>query len=599
MSFKKIFILFVLFFSLHIVSISQNQFEYNASAEKAFSSAVQLFRKGDYAEALNVFEDLVRQKPIHQRITAAYIMKGKTLQKLERFNESAALLLNFLKMFPETNYLDDAHYTIAIDLMMMRRYEEAAQHFLQCIETTKDLNLSFKCSSLFESIANDRLQIRILQDYHKIITTPNAKDLVRLKLAEKYIIFGNLHLASNLLDDLLSREQKSIYHDRASALKERLTTNFHLKIGVMLPLFKKYFELNPVKTMSEEILGGIIFALEEFKNKFKLSGSVSLEVRDTEKDSSTAVKAMQELSSLDDVIAIIGPLHNNLAKQCAPVAERYGVPMVIPTTSANGIAALGSHIFQASPDYANRGRAMAHYAVKELGFSKVAVLSSAEPAARAMSESFAQEITLLGAKVVAIEFYSKGTSDLSDKFSSLRKAGLSITGKKESGENLEVPVTSIQGLFIPVDDPEEISVIASQLRYFNLETQILGSNEWYDLTQLESNRRYVDGIIFISNIYIDLNNPVYTEHEKIFYNQTKKHSTKYSIIGYDIMQMLLAQINVGAITREKMTSALSAVRDYPGLHSKISFVQRRVNSIIQILKYSKGEIKKISEISLN
>jgi branched-chain amino acid transport system substrate-binding protein len=591
--------LLILLFSLFSTGLSQDHYKYDVSAERIFVEAVKQFKTDDFISALGSFELLLKKEPAHQRTTAAYIMSGKSLQRLKKYNESSMLLTDFLRMFPESIYQDEAYYTLAIDYIMLQQDEDAVSHLINTIETTSNQQLSANAESLFESQVDEKLGDNFLQMLRQKSKTADVKDLISLKIARRYLAAGVPNRAETLLDEIINQTPKSRYEEKAKMLKEKVSSNVNLKIGVLLPLLKKSMS-SSVKTISEEMLDGIIFASDQFRENHKTNSVISLEVRDTEREPKIAVDAIKEFAGSSDIVAVIGPLFSNIAKECAPVAERSMLPMITPTASMDGIAALGKHIFQLSPDNEMRGKAMARYAVEELGFTKLAILASSEQNGKSLAESFSKEAQRLGARILAIESYSKGASDLTDQFLTLRRAGFAIGGKKGDDKNIEVPITTIHGLFIPISDAEEIGIIASQVKYFNIETQILGSNEWHDLQQLESNKRYVSNVIFTSDFYPDENDATYLEFLKSFTSQMKKTPSKYTIIGYDIMKLLLTQIDGGAITRDKLTSVLiTNVKKYPGIHSKISFSRSRVNSDMHILKYSNGEIQKVTEISVN
>jgi ABC-type branched-subunit amino acid transport system substrate-binding protein len=585
-------------FCLVTSGLSQESFGYSASAEKIFAGAIQQFREGDFISALGSFEILLNREPAHQRTTAAYIMAGKSLQNLKKYRESSMLLTDFLKRFPDSNYRDEAHYTLAIDYMMLQQDEEAVRHLIDVIESTSKRNLSTNAVVLFETIADERLEDYILQELQRRSKTEPVKDLLSLKIAERYIASGVPNRAGALLDEMLNRVPKSKYETKARILKEKITANVNLKVGVLLP-FMKTSAPNSIKTISEEILDGITIATDQYRITHAIIGAVTLEIRDTERESDVAVDALKDLARKEEIVAVIGPLFSNIAKACAPVAERAGLPLITPTAAADGIAALSSHLFQASPDYQTRGKAMARYAVRELGFKKLAILSTTEPIGKALAESFSREAERLGARIVVTDFYSKGASDLSDQFYNIRNAGLAMNGKHASVRNLEIPVDAIQGLFIPISDADDIGILASQIKYFNIETQILGSNEWYDMQQLESNKQYLKGMSFISDTYLDKNDSRYLDFVKSFSAQMNKAPTKYTLRGYNLMKLLLDKIDRGAVTREKLAGALGSTKNYPGIGSRISFSRNRVNQELQILQFINNEVRKVTEISVN
>jgi len=595
----KILLLLLLIFILLGVSYPQNNFRYDANAEDKFSKALMLFKQNKYSDAFTIFDFLLNQKPIHQRTTAAYLMAGKTLYRMKQYNASVILMNEFLKNYPYTNYISDVYYLIALNKLMQQHYDESVENLIRCLEITDNEKTYKLASSLFESLLSKQISIEHVVRLISGIKRVDVKDHLSLMLAEKYLQEGEKRKAEKLLDEIINRKTHSKYLDKARSLEKVLISSRVFKIGVVLSLMRENSLGNASKKISEELLQGMMIALEKSRNKSELSDIIHLEVLDDKRDSSTAIDAVKELASMKDVLAIVGPLYSNIALSCARMVSRYDVPLIVPIASANGIAGFGENIYQANTDLRNRGRLMAKYAIKKRGFKNVGILTSSDLNSRLIAESFEQEAKKLGGNIVSVEYYAKGSTDLSEQFRNIRRAGFKIIGKGMNSDNLQVPLRSIDGLFISISDPEDIGVIAPQIKYFNIETQLLGNNEWYAPQQLEMNKNYLNGLIFQADSYNDENDPIFQEFDKAYFEKQKKHPSKYSLIGYDIMHLLIDKINTGANTRDKLKEALSRVHAYPGLHGKITFENGRVNSEIHILQYLNGEIKKLSEQSID
>jgi ABC-type branched-subunit amino acid transport system substrate-binding protein len=313
-------------------------------------------------------------------------------------------------------------------------------------------------------------------------------------------------------------------------------------------------------------------------------------------------------------------------------------------------------VFQANPDYTTRGKAMARNAIQEMGYTTLAVLTSAETNAKIFAEAFANEAKLLGATVLTFETYGKDSPDLHDQFINLRKSAVGTASrlwfdekltrpelqailraganrellnemrkKHESVEvtalfgphgariadslhlkvytpgiyaqSIDIPVTAIQALCISVGSAEEIGVVASQLSYFNIKTQILGNSEWNAPNELEANKRYLNGSIFLADSYENNEDSSYIQFSRSFINQQGKKPSKNTLYGYDTMKMVLDAIDRGATTRDELAFSLASVKKYSGMHSSISFDHRRVNSFVHILQYYNGTITNIAEVS--
>jgi ABC-type branched-subunit amino acid transport system substrate-binding protein len=430
-----------------------------------------------------------------------------------------------------------------------------------------------------------------------------------------------------------------------------------VKIAALLPLVRSG-PPSASKEVAEDVYDGIVYALERYGPGGDGQVKVTLETRDTERNPDLAGRFARDLASDRRVIAIIGPIFSNTTSAAAAVAQTEGVTLVSPTANANGIAATGQYVFQANPDYTTRGRAMARYAILEKGFRTVATLAPQDTYGRLLAEAFCREAEDLGAKVVGREWYAKGTTDLKEQLTSLRRAammenadpmvsfakvkttevmklldrgvpkkridslmsaGAMIKATDLLGPNgrmaldsmgippvydltmldsLQFPATGIQALYLPIRNADEVGVVAAQTVYYNLQTQMLGSGEWNDITELSEHRRYCTGLVFDADTYVDTAGDLYREFAAGFAARFKKSPSQNALFGYDTAELILLQIRNGAASRPALARALSQVKDYQGLHSRIGFGQNRVNSWLSIMQFDGKSVKKIDEIGM-
>jgi ABC-type branched-subunit amino acid transport system substrate-binding protein len=638
----------------HVSIVAQEAVRYSDEAEKIFLEGVQKFESNDFDGANADFAKIIAQYPSSQRASASYLMEAKTLFHLRRYDESVQLLTSFLEATPQSRYLADAHFTLGLDYYVARRYEPAAGEFLKVLDLTKEETLVGEARPLLEGICSDHLDVVAINRLYGFAVSPEARFLLAFKLSEKYISAGRPEQIRDLLGPLVSQYPNSVYAARAGELLRLFGNEPMVKIAAVLPLFQDSKEPS-VKEIGGEMLQGIQYAIDEARRK---SGVwIDLKYLDSEADSTKAMDAVRTLSEDRDVAAIIGPVYSAEVNASARVADEKGVPLVSPTANANGLASLGPSIFQANPDFDIRGRASARYAMQHLGLHTFAVLAPSDSYGKLMAESFLAEVARLGGKIIGTEWYQRGTTDLQDQFMAIRKAarieesepvvsfagnfaptemtkfleagvprrlldsllthqakigvnellgsngehiadslGIATTKDLLEPDSLDYPITTIDGFYLPIADPEDIGILSSQLVYYNFKSQVLGTGDWYDPVELDANRRYLDGIIFDSDTYVNPSDSSYTKFFDGFYESTNARPTKNTLFGYDTAELLISVISKGAVTREEIKSALGRVRDFKGLHSLISFNQQRVNSALNALRYKGGEVKKLDDV---
>jgi ABC-type branched-subunit amino acid transport system substrate-binding protein len=630
---------------------------YKSDVERVFQDALKLFRENRYGEASEKFRHILEIPEVTQRTSAAFLMRAKSLYHQGEYLSSVSLLRTFLSRFDKSEYLDDATYTLGLDFYQLEQYKESAQSFLTVRETSVDTVLAARAGRMLGIVAKANLEMpevrALIRDSHQSGTRAS----LMLSLAEKVLRTGNTQETRELLRTVLTLSPMGALAGEAKAMLERMDRSGVVRIGVVLPLTFKSDQTS-VGGLGQELLDGIHLATDEYNAE--AMPKVSLEVRDSERDAGVAARQVSELSSDDQILAIMGPVFSNEVFAGAPLANRRGVPLITPTATASGIAAIGDYVFQANPDFAMRGRGMALYASQALGAHRFAVLSASDSVNKSVTEAFVAEVKELGGELVDVQWYSPGQTDLRDELAHMRRRGMELTEQvvvnfsakmrpadlkriagwgisqqildslvasnaaatveslfgedggriadslkiqtqriKAKYDSLAYPVNSIDAIFVPIAGAEEIGIVSSQLRYFNFQTQLLGTGNWYDPAELEQNRQYASGIIFATDAYWQEIDQQYQQFAKLYSARFSKNPPVNAMIGYDSMKLLLRTIRQGATQRDEVMSALSSARPFQGVHSKIALDQGRVNACLTLLQFKGRAIKKVGEIDVS
>ena len=659
MKFTKVFLAGLLGMLLGGVALSaQDEVVFNQSDEESFLLGTKQYAQNDFKGAYLSFQKVIEDPVRNQRTTAALIMSAKTLFQLHSFRESIRLLKDFLDTYPQSNYAEDAHYTLAMNYYRLNRYPDAAGELLIVLESGKERKTFLRSQKIFENVASEFLTAQEIKDLLYFAKTERSKKLLTLHLAELEFDQGLYTESMAHAREVLSGKEDPLSAQRARSLLVRLQSGTSVKLGVILPLMQKTDGASREKKLAYEILDGVKYAVDEYNLKNSNQGvTVVIDVRDSEKDPLVAAREIQPWLDDKEFIGIIGPIFSYEVSPVAGIANSRKIPLITPTATDNGIAAVGDYIFQANPDFTTRGKAMAQYAVLKLGLKNLAVVAPSFQPSSAIADSFVQESIRLGARIISDKRYLKGATDLRYLFSAMRSEAavfgeeqsidfkgtvsypeiirrLTTMGVRKStidslaeeqgkviverlfGQNgkaiadslgiplqvepfyldsLQYPVTSIQAVFSPISTSGEIGIITSQLTYYNIKATLLGSGEWNDPAELDLNKRYADGVIFTSDRWVE-NSYAYNQFTSQFVQATGRQPTDNVLFGYDAMSLVLTQIQNGGTTRERLTELLGKVSDFPGYHSKISLTENRVNSYLHILQYKKGKISKIDEV---
>jgi ABC-type branched-subunit amino acid transport system substrate-binding protein len=428
---------------------------------------------------------------------------------------------------------------------------------------------------------------------------------------------------------------------------------------VLLPLLSSVPGETREKKIAAEVLEGIKLAISDYEER-TVPGQVAIEldIKDSEKDSAKIFSIISEWSANSNVAGIIGPVFSNETIHAAKTAQIFSIPIISPTATDEGISSIGQFVFQANSTNGSRGKALAQYAVNVLGAKTIAILSSASPFTALQADSFIVEAKRLGAHIVIDRRYKKGETDLRSYVRAIRDAAanlqpeyvVTLRGKKETAEitrrlvsrgvrfslidsiiakgetlnltllfgdsaksiadqlkltatrvipyldSLQYPVSSINLLYCPISNSHEIGVVSSQITFYNIKAAILGSGDWYDVNELDLNKRYTDGVIFGGDRWITKNE----QTDRIFLKYSQRYGKTISdnaMFGYDVMSLIIRQFTDGVLTREQLADALKNVTEFTGMRNTISLTKDRVNSAIHILQYKNGTVSKLQTFS--
>ncbi len=656
---------FILLICLALIaagSRSQQTVQYSERAEEIFRDGVDLYSATMFREAISAFDRVIREYPSSQRVTAAYVMKGKAQYLVQENLESARTMRELISRFPQSAYLPDAELTLGLVYQRIGRPAEALQEYMNAWRAAPPApprRLLQEITAAFDTVLKTSGSVEEMQRLLQEMARPDGRAYLWRKLAEKGIAAGDVTMASLALDTLAARYGTFCDPETIAALRAQVSHGSNVKIGALMPLMQ-HSEPSAIKEIGKEVSDGIQYAFERYAEDPSVRIKVGLETRDTERDAKIAAKAAQELADDRSVIGLIGPVFSMNANAVAAVANARGIPTVTPTANANGIAATGGYIFQANPDYETRGAAMAQYAVTERGLRTLAVLAPSDTYGKFLAEGFIKKAGKLGANVLAVEWYQHGAADLKSQLADIRRKGmtlgaiplLSFAGKLDPptmmkfvdagvprrrldslverrsvvpasfllGENaqakidsfgikvtydqtkidsLQYPVESIQAVYAPISSADEIGVVSSQVVYFNFHTQLLGSGEWDNIGELSRSSRYCRGVIFETDSYADTGNAAYAEFLRGYSARFKQSPTKNVLYGYDTAMLMLELIRKGATTRDALVRGLAGLSEYQGLHAKISFSSRRVSNWLTLLQFDDDHVTRIGEVHVD
>jgi len=84
-------------------------------------------------------------------------MGAKAWYELKEYRESIRLLKNLIDVFPQSTYVADAHYTLALDYFRTGRYEDAAAECIVVLQTAHQPQVLARSEKLVEMLSSSYL----------------------------------------------------------------------------------------------------------------------------------------------------------------------------------------------------------------------------------------------------------------------------------------------------------------------------------------------------------------------------------------------------------------------------------------------------------
>ena len=573
MGYKILFI-----FLVAVVAVLPQNAGDNITTE--FQIGLNLFQSYQYDEALKVFARLA-DKDYNRRTTAALLFEGKI--NLLQSNDSMALAAFnrlFLK-YPSSKYIDDAYMSLAGYYQENNAYPKSLKQLCLLISNTGSPYYDSLARSIGEKITLLHLDNNNLDSLLIALTHPKEHTYL-LWLKGKLNLLKNNHLkAKECLSEIMLRYPASVEYNDASRLLNTLNLpdeNHGNLLGVILPVYRKdtnYTRIEP----SIEILEGIKFAVSEYNNEN--NSKIGLLIRDSERNSEKLKAIKEEFDKFNNIKAIIGPVYSDEVKTTLEIFKGSHIPVISPTATENDLASSYPDFFQANPSFILRGKIMAQYIYFVENKKKMAVLSPGDGYSSSVANAFKNEFIRLGGKIIIEVAYSGNSYDLSSQIS-----------------KIQARLKDIQGLYVPLTDKSDASIVLSQLEQQGINLPLYGNQDWLSAKGFESSSTLSNQLIFTSDYFIDYDDPAYQAFNKNFYRKTRMDVTRNVLYGYDVAQFVLGSFHGTDPDRAILKTEMESGIVYKGYHNNISFDSERVNKFLNIIRYRDGKFQLVDKFRI-
>jgi branched-chain amino acid transport system substrate-binding protein len=349
------------------------------------------------------------------------------------------------------------------------------------------------------------------------------------------------------------------------------STGDTIKIGV-------YGDMTgPTSSFGQSTKNGIDLAVEEINAAGGVNGKKLLVVSEDDQGRPEQAKTVvSKLLSQDKVQALLGEVASTNSLAAAPVAQEAKIPMITPSSTNTKVTEVGDFISRVCFIDPFQGSVMAKFSANTLKAKTAAILGDVNSDySKGLTQSFEEEFTRLGGKVVAKEAYTQTDPDFKGQLTKIR--------------NLNPDVIYVPGYY------GQVGIIARQARELGMNMPLMGGDGW-DSPEIWKLGGDALKNTFISNHY-SAENPA-----PEIQNFVKAYQAKYKVVpdslaalAYDAAKVLADAIKrAGGTESTKLRDAINATKDFPGVTGKITLDAKRnavKPAVVLELVPSEGKMK--------
>ncbi len=350
---------------------------------------------------------------------------------------------------------------------------------------------------------------------------------------------ATIHLFLALSSCLLSRHQK---------LENQKT----VRVGSFLSL------TGPDASFGWSTRKGLELAVSQINENGGVSGrTLELIIQDDGGKTDKAIKAVDDFGSDPAFVAILGQAASQLSLAAAPHAQKYGIPMISPSSTNPRVTEVGDFIFRVCFIDPFQGYVMAKFARENLKASRVAIIRDRRSEySMGLAEYFDRTFRSLGGIIVAEEEFVAGDTDFSRQLSHIRSKGP-------------------DAIFIP-GYYSEVALIAKQARLMRIRTRLLGGDGWDSGKLFELTQGALNGAYFSSHFSPERNSAPVKKFVETYKAKFNESPDGFAAMAYDATFILVDAIErARPFTRKQVRDQIALTRNFPGVTGSISLNSNR------------------------
>ncbi len=528
------------------------------SPEGLTALAENSYNSGNVSESLRLYTRALDEYPGNSLVSSWQLGRGRSLMGLGRLDEASEAASQSLL------WATDSHGK-ACALLLLSNVEIDRGSFRNGIEILSSMQQEHLDRDESES-AIELIRFTLKKvDMDYLTAEPGSgwtEVFFLLELETRYATEGNTEKAilTGMEIDRLFPDAHERYGRPESVTSEG---GF---VALVLPL------TGDGATYSERVQSGVVLAFEMSSGLFSALPEVI--TFNCSGDTAGIVEIMNSLGSNSSCLAVIGPLTSRNAELAAPIAQRWSLPMITPAATSSALDDFGSYVHRLVVSQGDDAAAVAEYAVRNGGCTRLAIIHEFTSESVADAEQFSSVVEELGADVVGMEGYETGATDYRDQINAIK-------------------YLNPDGIFLPVEAWDAIQ-LAPQLRFYRVESRLFGTSGWDDEILLEQGGEYVEGAVFPVAFGSGSMNPSTARFSYFYERKYDSPPTMLAAQGYDAAEIVLKSWEGKIPSRSSLENYLERMNIYFGATGMCTFGSVSIpRSAFPLVKVTDGEILSI------
>lgn len=290
---------------------------------------------------------------------------------------------------------------------------------------------------------------------------------------------------------------------------------------------------------------GVQLAVDEINASGGILGrQVKLVSEDDANDPARMGNIGSRFINKDKVDAIIGTTNTGTSMVLGDIAEKSGVPMLVPFSTGDQISQGKKYVFQVDVAASIQAKAMVDYVLKH-GYKKIGILYNDNAFGQQARDFEIAELKARNLVPVAVEAVRSGAEDYTAQVMAMKNAGADV---------ILCPVAGADG-----------AQICKNMKQLNYQAQLIGTNALIHESLLQVGKSNVEGVMALD--VIDETKPEMKAFlDKFEQKYGMRPQTGYPALAYDAMMILkYAFEQAGGTDKEKVRAALENLTNYSTL----------------------------------